>query len=1204
MGFRIEAPKQDGNARFNTLKVNLNENNLATRVVVVDEEGKFYYGSGGGGGTGGTNGTSGANGSSGTSGTGFNTISNPQLGRVLLSDGSTNSAIASTNLNFLNNTLQVTGSLIADSLLINSDVFEFTGSLRVLGGITGSLQGTSSWAINALTASSADSFIVRSDKFEFTGSLEVLGGITGSLLGTSSYALTASHALNVQGTASWAYNALTASSADDFYIRADKFEFTGSLEVLGGITGSLLGTASYAVTASHALNVVGTASWAYNALTASSADDFYIRADKFEFTGSLEVDGGITGSLLGTASYAITASHALNVVGTASWAYNALTASSADDFLVRGTLTAQTIVAQVITSSTQYITGSTIFGSQLSNTHQFTGSVYITGSLTTDDLTVLADNFEFTGSLEVLGGITGSLLGTSSYAITASHALNVVGTASWAYNALTASSADDFYIRADKFEFTGSLEVNGGITGSLYGTSSWAVSASWSPGSTQSDTASYVSSSNVYGPYGFDSIQTASFAFTASSADSFIVRSDKFEFTGSLEVLGFITSSGDLFIRSTTSEPITIGRGFYSASNDNNIVFGHASLVNAVSSSDRNIAIGDYALNTLVSGIENVAIGYGALRYAINNRNTAVGAYALFYTTGSTGFRNNAFGAYALAFNTTGEVNNAFGSYALYRNTVDDYNAAFGDFGLFNLSTGSSNAALGQAAGYNLRSGEGNVIIGRGAAPSLLSGSNNTIIGAITPSADINTPVFGLLTGSYNTIIGSNIKGLSSILDNNIIIADGQGTIRAWHNAISWSFSGSVVAPQGFTGSLQGTSSWAINALTASSADNFYVRSDKFEFTGSLEVLGGITGSLYGTASWAVSASWTPASIQSDTASFVTASNVWGPFGSNSIRSASYAATASSADSFIVRSDKFEFTGSLEVLGGITGSLLGTASFATTASYALNAGSTFPFSGSAVITGSLLISGSGLSTQFISNANNPLYIYTFNDPSNSTYGRLRFYYDSIQHRITSEGAGGASRDLGLMGGGAGGQLYLGTGGTNRWYITGTFNALGSGHFLPVGDNLYNIGDPTARVANYYGVGSYISNLLNVTGSANISGSVIITGSLNLNGTATVTTLVETSTRTLKENIQNYSIDLEKFKNLNPVTFNWKDTKKEDIGLIAEELENLFPEFVSKDDTGNPIGIQYGKLGIIFINVIKEQQKRIELLENQVKQLIK
>lgn len=286
--------------------------------------------------------------------------------------------------------------------------------------------------------------------------------------------------------------------------------------------------------------------------------------------------------------------------------------------------------------------------------------------------------------------------------------------------------------------------------------------------------------------------------------------------SGSTAIVTNLTSSQDFQIRSSTSEPITIGRAYYSASNGNNLAFGHRALRSGSTGTNRNIAIGDYTLNTLQSGIENVAIGYGALYYAINNRNTAVGSYALFYTTGSTGFRNNAFGAYALAFNTTGEVNNAFGSYALYRNVVGSYNAAFGDFGLYNLSTGSSNVAVGQAAVPNLRSGEGNVFIGRGAAPSLLSGSNNTIIGGITPNADINTPIFGLLTGSYNTIIGSNIKYLQSTLNSNIILADGQGSIRAWHNSESWSFSGSVVANQGFTGSLFGTSSWAINAISSS----------------------------------------------------------------------------------------------------------------------------------------------------------------------------------------------------------------------------------------------------------------------------------------------------------------------------------------------------------------------------------------------------
>ena len=135
-------------------------------------------------------------------------------------------------------------------------------------------------------------------------------------------------------------------------------------------------------------------------------------------TGSLNVTNGITGSLFGTSS----------------WAIQALTASSADNFNVRGTLTATTLVVQTITSSINFVTGSTRFGNDpTNNTHQFSGSVSITGSLS-------------------LNGGVGTINATSSWAaravsasiadnaVTASHAINAV-TASRALNANTASFA-------------------------------------------------------------------------------------------------------------------------------------------------------------------------------------------------------------------------------------------------------------------------------------------------------------------------------------------------------------------------------------------------------------------------------------------------------------------------------------------------------------------------------------------------------------------------------------------------------------------------------------------------------------------------------------------------------------------------------------------------------------------------------------------
>jgi len=75
----------------------------------------------------------------------------------------------------------------------------------------------------------------------------------------------------------------------------------------------------------------------------------------------------VSGSITTTGTVAISGS-----IASASFS---ATASSADNFLTRGTLTAQTLVVQTITSSIDFVTGSTRFGSTLANSHVFSGSV-------------------------------------------------------------------------------------------------------------------------------------------------------------------------------------------------------------------------------------------------------------------------------------------------------------------------------------------------------------------------------------------------------------------------------------------------------------------------------------------------------------------------------------------------------------------------------------------------------------------------------------------------------------------------------------------------------------------------------------------------------------------------------------------------------------------------------------------------------------
>ena len=153
---------------------------------------------------------------------------------------------------------------------------------------------------------------------------------------------------------------------------------------------------------------------------------------------ALIYDSGVwTNGTPASSSTAVSASYAINAT-TASYAQ---TASYADNFTVQGTLRAQTLVVQTITSSVEQVTGSTQFGSIISNTHQFTGSVSISGSLQVNGSDAIFSNQ--TSSMSVATASYVQNAQTASYvqnAQTASYVLNAVS-ASYATSALTSSYA-------------------------------------------------------------------------------------------------------------------------------------------------------------------------------------------------------------------------------------------------------------------------------------------------------------------------------------------------------------------------------------------------------------------------------------------------------------------------------------------------------------------------------------------------------------------------------------------------------------------------------------------------------------------------------------------------------------------------------------------------------------------------------------------
>jgi len=57
----------------------------------------------------------------------------------------------------------------------------------------------------------------------------------------------------------------------------------------------------------------------------------------------------------------------------------------------------------------------------------------------------------------------------------------------------------------------------------------------------------------------------------------------------------------------------------------------------------------------------------------------------------------------------------------------------------------------------------------------------------------------GIVTGVNNTILGANVQGLAATLSNNIILANGAGTIKAQHDGTNWTLTGNVILADGAT---------------------------------------------------------------------------------------------------------------------------------------------------------------------------------------------------------------------------------------------------------------------------------------------------------------------------------------------------------------------------------------------------------------------
>ena len=366
----------------------------------------------------------------------------PNNGATYVWDG-TKWDVAGQDLNFL----ATTGSNTWSGSQYVSGSMEISGSLVVDGNLVTITPGPNiiitSGSTGYVISGSGGSGFPYSGSAEITGSLVVSGStdLSGSLTvnnnlieffpgpnititsGSTGYAISGSAGSSVtvsdvapltasatQGNLWWDttegnlymyYEYVSASISTSAWVPATSLAVEAA-------TASFSGTASYALTAETASYAV-TSSYSFTSSyseTASYAPVAQQALSASYISGSviLTTDNGvqITGSLV------VSGSNTFRNIGPAQFTGSVFVT---EDLTVLGDINAINLNVINITSSTEYSSGSTIFGDDVNlDKHEFTGSVEITGSLTLNGQAITpggggGGGFPYTGSAEILGNV-------------------------------------------------------------------------------------------------------------------------------------------------------------------------------------------------------------------------------------------------------------------------------------------------------------------------------------------------------------------------------------------------------------------------------------------------------------------------------------------------------------------------------------------------------------------------------------------------------------------------------------------------------------------------------------------------------------------------------------------------------------------------------------------------------------------------------
>jgi hypothetical protein len=236
-------------------------------------------------------------------------------------------------------------------------------------------------------------------------------------------------------------------------------------------------------------------------------------------------------------------------------------------------------------------------------------------------------------------------------------------------------------------------------------------------------------------------------------------------------------------------------------------------------------------------------------------------------------------------------------------------------------------------------------------------------------------------------------------------------------------------------------------------------------------------------------------------------------------------------------------------------------------------------------------------------------------PSELAAGQLKFgftswtndnnspYADFIHMRSYTDGSGGSDNLVMFKKSGIGMRIWQQTFGSSTAYSS-YVDVWTTGNFTQTNVNnwttAYGWGNHASQgyitstdLADYWNVNSPANVDVHTEGINFLGSQVFFSGDVTIYGH-----LNELSSLRYKENIIDLESVTDKVKKLRPVRYNKIGETTEEIGLIAEEVSELFPEFVSYNEAGEPNSLNYTRLSVVLLQTIKELSDKINKLETK------